>query len=226
MDTVLVTGATGGIGSAVATALAGDDTHVVLSARDEEDLEEVAAEIEGPNTIVRADVRDEYDVERLTEAAARTGEDGITLVCPSAGVYHGEAGKTPLAEESYAAFDDTLRTNIRGVFATIRESVPHLEPDGRVIVPTGAVASGTNSGYGAYAVSKAGAEAVMRGFAAELDQAVGCVDPGVVATDLTGQQGRDPEEVAGLFRWAANVEASTLNGEILDLRAWRQAETE
>lgn len=226
MDTVLVTGATGGIGGAVATALAGDDSHVVLSARDETDLQDVAEQIEGPSSIVRADVRDEYDVERLAEAAARTGEDGISIVVPCAGVYHGEVGETPLAEESYAAFDDTLRTNIRGVFATIRESVPHLAADGRIIVPTGAVASGTNGGYGAYAVSKAGAEAIMRGFSAELDQAVGCVNPGVVSTNLTGHQGRDPEDVAGLFRWAAEVEASRLNGEVLDLRAWRQAEPE
>lgn len=224
MDTVLVTGATGGIGGAVASALAGEDTHVVLSARDENEMQDVSEQIEGPHSIVRADVRDEYDVERLAEQAARTGEDGLSIVVPCAGVYHGEVGETPLAEESYAAFDDTIRTNLRGVFATIRESVPHLDADGRVIVPTGAVASGSNSGYGAYAVSKAGAEAIMRGFAAELDQAVGCVNPGVVATDLTGQQGRDPAEVGGLFRWAAEVEASRLNGEILDLRAWRQAE--
>lgn len=224
MDTVLVTGATGGIGGAVASALGGEDTHVVLSARNKDELQAVAEQIEAPHSIMRADVRDEYDVERLAEQAARTGEEGISIVVPCAGVYHGEAGETPLAEESYAAFDDTLRTNTRGVFATIRETVPHLAADGRIIIPTGAVASGTNSGYGAYAVSKAGAEAIMRGFAAELDQAVGCVNPGVVATDLTGQQGREPSEVGGLFVWAAEVEASRLNGEILDLRAWRQAE--
>lgn len=225
MDTVLVTGATGGIGSAVALAFAGQDTHVVISARDEDQLEMVAEELDGPHTRVRADVRDEYDVERLAETAARATDGGISVVVPCAGVYHGEAGETPLAEESYAAFDDTLRTNVRGVFATIRESVPHLEPEGRVIIPTGAVASGTNSGYGAYAVSKAGVEAIMRWFAAELDHAVGCVNPGVVATDLTGHQGRDPAEIAGLFCWAAEVDTTTLNAEILDLRAWRQAET-
>jgi len=53
---------------------------------------------------------------------------------------------------------------------------------------------------------------------------VGIVDPGVVATDLTGGQGRDPEDVVGLFEWAATeVDAEELNGERLGLSEWRRA---
>lgn len=221
MDTVVVTGATGGIGTAVASAFAEAGDRVVLSARDEERLTEIAADIEGETVTVRADVRDEFDLERMAEVAARSGDAGIDIVIPCAAVYHGESGATPLAETSYAAFDDTLRTNTRGVFATILECVPHMAPEGRVIVPTGAVADGAHEGYGAYAVSKAGAEAVMRGFAAELEQAVGAVDPGVVATTLTGDRGRDPSEIADIFRWAAEIDGADLDGSVLGLRAYR-----
>ncbi|MGN8215030.1 MULTISPECIES: SDR family oxidoreductase [Halococcus] len=233
--TALVTGASRGIGAALARRFVAEGAHVVGCARDADALETLAEEIRagsddtddanGGITVQRADVRDEYDVERLVETAARAGEsDGIDLVVANAGVYHGSAGETPLDEESYAAVDEHLRTNARGVFSTVRESLPHLATNGRVLVPSGSVAREARSGMGSYAVSKAAAEALARGFAVEIDQSVGVVDPGQVATDLAGDQGRDPEEIAEMFVWAATViEPDDLDGEILDLRAWRQA---
>ncbi|EMA43972.1 SDR family oxidoreductase [Halococcus saccharolyticus] len=232
--TALVTGVSRGIGAALARRFVAEGAHVVGCARDADALETLAEEIRadsggtddaGGITVQRADVRDEYDVERLAETAARAGgNDGIDLVVANAGIYHGSAGETPLNEESYAAVDEHLRTNARGVFATIRESLPHLAANARVLVPSGAVAREAQSGMGSYAVSKAAAEALARGFAAETDQPVGVVDPGQVATDLAGDGGRDPEEIAEMFVWAANdVEPDDLDGEILDLRAWRQA---
>lgn len=228
MDTAVVTGATGGIGAALTRHLAAEGTHVVAGARDDEALTQLAASLEddaaGGVTTLRTDVRDEFDVERLLERAAKVDGEGIDLLVPCAAVYHGEAGETPIDEESYSAFDDTIRTNVRGVFAVLREAVPHLTEDARVLVPTGSVGEGVNPGYGAYAVSKAAGEAVARGFAGDIDQPVGVVDPGVVATDLTGGRGREPEDVVGLFEWAASLDAEALDGETLGLREWRQAQ--
>ena len=225
--TAVVTGATRGIGVSVARRFAADGADVVVSGRNAEVVRRTVAAIEeagGSVTGVRADVRDEFDLERLMEVASRFGDRGIDVVVANAGVYHGEAGRTPLSEESYAAFDDTLRTNARGVFATVRESLPHLDADARVLIPTGTVAREHRSGYGTYAVSKAAVEAVMRGYAADLDQTVGCLDPGVVATDLTGGRGRDPDTIAGMFAWAAtDVPAVDLDGRILDVAAWQDA---
>jgi NAD(P)-dependent dehydrogenase (short-subunit alcohol dehydrogenase family) len=168
-------------------------------------------------------VRDEFDVERLMETAARVGGP-IDVVVANAGVNHGPPGEMPLDEEPYSRFDDTLRTNVRGVFTTVKEAVPHLAPDARVLVTSGSVAREAKPGMGAYAVSKAGAEALVRGFAVDLDQSVGVVDPGLVATDVTGGQGRDPEDVAPMFRWAAtDCPAEDLDGEVVDLRTWKTA---
>jgi hypothetical protein len=77
---------------------------------------------------------------------------------------------------------------------------------------------------GSYAVSKAGAEALVRGFATDLDATVLTVDPGYVATDLSGGQGRDPADVAPMFRWAAaDADPEEVDGEVVDLKAWKRA---
>jgi NAD(P)-dependent dehydrogenase (short-subunit alcohol dehydrogenase family) len=226
--TVVITGASRGIGQQVARHLAAAGVHAVICARDRDDLETVASDIRGAGgevTAVRADVRDEYDVEHLMETAAREAEaGGIDGVVASAGVYHGTAGETPLESETYAAFDDHLRTNARGVFAAIREATPHLAEEARVVVPTGAVARKGMPGYGSYAVSKAAAEAVVRGFAADIDAIVGAVDPGNVDTDLSGEGGRDPETAAGMVAWALDgAPADDLDGAVLDWGAYRRA---
>ncbi|MCO8253043.1 SDR family oxidoreductase [Haladaptatus sp. AB618] len=229
-STAVVTGGTRGIGRQVAGALANDGATVALCGRDAEEVEASVAAIEdegGEAVGLRADVRDEFDVERLMETAARNGTDGIDVVVANAGVYHGTPGETPLTMESYAAFDDTLRTNCRGVYAAIRESLPHLNDDARILVPTGSIGHETHAGYGSYAVSKAAAEGLVRGFSAELDVPVVGIDPGVVGTEMMGGKGRNPEDVAELFVWAAtDANAEDVDGETIGLKEWRKATRE
>ena len=270
MDTtVAITGATSGIGRAVAEAFVDEGAFVALSGRDGDAVDRAVAELNGgagdgngsaeaegspagadgdsvdaegdasaegdAESLTgadaagtawgeRVDVRDEFDLERFFQRAAREGGP-LDIVFANAAVFHGAPGERPTDEVSYADYDDTMRTNARGTFATISESVPHLADDARVIVPSGSVAHESKAGMGAYAVSKAAAEAVARGFAADLDAAVGVVDPGLVATDLTGmERARDPESVAPLFVWAATeAPAAELNGERLGLREWKSA---
>ena len=226
-QTAVVTGASRGIGKAVAGALAGTGAHVVICARDRDGIEAVAEEVRGDGgavTPLRADVRDEFDVERLMETAAEIG-GAIDCVVANAGVYHGDAGQTPLSAESYSAFDDTLRTNARGTFATIRESLPHLAENARIIVSSGSIARDPYPGYGSYAVSKAAAEAVARGFSEDTDYTVGIVDPGMVETSLTGGEGHDPADVAGQFIWAIrDAPAEELDGQVIDRRTWHKVE--
>jgi 3-oxoacyl-[acyl-carrier protein] reductase len=77
---------------------------------------------------------------------------------------------------------------------------------------------------GAYPVSKAGAEALMRGFSADTEQAIGVLEPGPLATNITGGRGHDPDDVAEMFVWAAaDVDADELDGNQLDRRTWQGA---
>jgi 3-oxoacyl-[acyl-carrier protein] reductase len=228
VQTVVVTGGTRGIGRAVAEAFAENGTTVVLGARDSEAVEEAVDALDSTGATasgLRTDVRDEFDVERLVETASRAGESkGIDVIVAAAGVYHGEPGHTSTDGESYAAFDDHWRTNARGIYATVREAIPHLTEGARVLVPTGAIARNAKPGYGSYAISKATAEAVARGFAADTDAIVGCLDPGQVATGLSGDTGRDPADVAPMFLWAAtDADGEELDGSVLGLREWKTA---
>ncbi|VTT85910.1 Short chain dehydrogenase [Halorubrum sp. DM2] len=256
--TVAITGATSGIGRAVAEAFVDEGAFVAVSGRDGAAVDRTVAALngdgdepevgdgstgddpeagdetasEGADAAAergtawgdRVDVRDEFDLERFFERVAREAGP-VDVVFANAGVFHGAPGDSPTTDLTYADYDDTMRTNARGVFATITEAVPHLADDARVLVPSGAVAAESKPGMGAYAVSKAAAEAVARGFAADLDATVGVVDPGLVATDLTGKErARDPESVAPLFVWAAtDAPAEDLNGGRIGLREWKTA---
>ncbi|WP_396612002.1 SDR family NAD(P)-dependent oxidoreductase [Haloferax sp. S1W] len=224
--TVVVTGASTGIGAAVARTFGRAGATVVACARDRDALDEVVADIEadgGTATGLRADVRDEFDMERLMETAARDG-GAIDVLVANAAITHGTPGEMPMADEAYTVFDDTLRTNVRGVFTAVKEALPHMPDDARILVPSGSVARTAKPGMGAYAVSKAAAEGLARQFAADCSQTVGIVDPGVVNTDRTGGQGRDPEDAAEMVRWAAaEADADSLDGKVVELAAWKKA---
>lgn len=221
--TVVVTGATSEVGRAIADAFATAGAAVAVGGRDRDALDGTVADLadagDGAVTGLRTDVRDEYDLERLLEAASRLGDSsGVDVVVAAADVYHGEPGETPLREDSYTAFDDHWRTNARGVFATITEALPHLTEGARVVVPTGRVAREAAVGYGSYAVSRAGAEAVVRGFAADVDHPVVRLEVGETAGDAAGG---DPGEIASMAVWAATeADADDVDGAVLSLEEW------
>jgi 3-oxoacyl-[acyl-carrier protein] reductase len=84
------------------------------------------------------------------------------------------------------------------------------------------VARDPQAGFGSYGVSKAAAESVAMHFADDIAQPVAVVDPGQVATDLTGGQGRDTAAVAGQFRWAAtDADPSLIDGDVVDWGTYR-----
>ena len=222
--TILLTGASGGIGSVVAEAFAADGWRTVLCARSKEALESTAEAVTeaGGTPVVRPlDVRDEDEV---FDALHETIPDTLDVLVPAAAVMPHAPGVRPLVEEDYDDVRTVLETNVYGLFAVIREALQFMNSDGRVLVPSGAVARDPKPGMGMYAPSKAAAEALARGFAVDADQSVGIVDPGIVATGLTGGKGRDPADVAELFRWAALAcPGEQLDGQIVGLREWMQA---
>ena len=228
-QTVVITGGTRGIGRAVAEGFAAAGAHVVLCGRDLAGVNRTVNRLNESTDServsgVRADVRDTGDIAALIDHAVDRGGE-IDVLVANAAVNHGTPGQMPLHEESGSVFHDTMETNVRGVFETIKTAVPYLAPSARVLIPSGSVAREAKPGMGSYAVSKAGAEALARGFATDLEQSVCVVDPGLVATELTGiEKARDPSDVAPMFLWAASeADPEEINGEVVDLKTWKQS---
>jgi NAD(P)-dependent dehydrogenase (short-subunit alcohol dehydrogenase family) len=234
-ETVLVTGTGHGLGRAVALEFARDGAFVIGCGRNPGPIQQtrdtIWEETEGDGDHVRCDVRIEADLEYLVDKIDTGIDDDIDVVVGNAAVYHGEAGRTLLQDDTYDHFDDHMKTNARGVFGVVKETLPLLADDARVLVPTHEVAREGTIGYGSYAVSKAAAEAVARGFAADLDITVGCLELDELATRLhretieaVGVGGNDPGDVAPMFLWAADeLDADRLDGEIVDVETWREA---
>lgn len=211
--TAVVTGASTPLGRRVARAFAKRGHHVVLGDADRASADAVVEAVEsadGSATALRTDVRDEFDLERLMETAAKAG-DGIDVVVPAATVTHGTPGDAPLQSASYSAFDDTMRTNARGAFAAIREAVPHLRPDGRVVIPV--VLGADPGGRGPFGVAQTSRLAVMRGFAADIEQSVGAVD---VGADPETASNEVLEAAVDRIAWAGTTTDPGLDGAILD----------
>lgn len=222
--TAVLTGASGGIGSAVAEAFATRGWRVVLFARSKERLESTAQTVTaaGGTPVIRSlDVRDEN---KVFNALAGTIPDSIDILIPAAAVMPYAPGKRPLNKENYEDLKNVFDTNVYGLFAVVREALQFMTADSRVLIPSGSVARDPKPGMGAYAPSKAAVEALADGFAVDAEQSVGVIDPGVVATELTGGKGRNPDEVAEMFLWAAlECPANELNGELISFQDWRQA---
>src|SRR5690625_3363435 len=161
----LVTGASQGIGRAVALRLAGAGARVVMVARGEARLREVAAEFGGH--AIAADVADAAAVERLaTETRAYFDGEAPEIVVNAAGAF----ALAPLAETEPEMFDAMVGANLRGPFLVIRAFLPRmLERGSGHIVTIGSIAGRVAFPHnGAYSASKFG----VRGLHAVLDAEV------------------------------------------------------
>jgi NAD(P)-dependent dehydrogenase (short-subunit alcohol dehydrogenase family) len=232
---VLVTGASSGIGRATARALAAEGAHVALAGRRRERLEEVAAEVRahgGRALMLEGDVRDEATCARWASDAA-AAFDGLDGLVNAAGVI----GNGAMDATSPAEWDRMMDTNVRALWLMTRAAADALRKRKGSIVNLSSVA-GTRpyAGLGAYCVSKAAVEMITR--CAALDFApdgvrVNAVAPGVVVTELhtvtnavadyaaflergktTHPIGRvgTAEEVAGLILWLLSDEAGWVTG--------------
>jgi len=182
----IVTGASGGIGRAVALRLARDGFRVVLNyAGNAGHAEAAAAEIKaagGHAFAVQADVADAAAVERLfQETLGAFGR--IDVVVNSAGIMP----MGPIAEGSLEAFDRMIATNLRGSFVVMAQAAKHVGKGGRIIMFSSSVIAKSFPGYGPYIASKVGVEGLVPVLANELrgrEITVNAVAPGPVSTEL------------------------------------------
>ncbi len=224
----LVTGASRGIGAAVARALAREGACVVLTGRDGEALQQVAAQIAqsgGRARVHAAELRDPAQREELAQAAGP-----MDILVNNAGVL---GDRVALHETSLSSFQRVMEVNAEAVFDLCRLMVPGMLGRGQGVVlnVTSSVGVRGRAGWGAYAVSKFALEGITQTLAADVEGAgvsVLAVNPGGTRTDMraAAMPGEDPstlpspDEVAAVFVELAALEGGAHNGERVDARAW------
>ena len=187
-QSAIVTGASRGIGRAVATRLARDGFAVAVNyagnaAKADEVVAEIKAATAGRQAIsVQADVANAADVERLfREAVDAFG--GINVVVNCAGIMP----LSPITEGDLELFDNVIATNLRGTFVVLGQAARQVSSRGRIIAFSSSVIAKSFPTYGPYIASKAGVEGLVRVLANELrgrNITVNAVAPGPVATEL------------------------------------------
>ena len=230
----IVTGASRGIGRAIAQRLAADGFAVVVNyAGDEAAAQATVDAIRlagGAAVAVRADVSRAEDVSALFAAAHR--EFGrVDVVVSNGGVMKVQ----PIAQMSADDFDRLVDINLRGTFLLMSEASRHLGQDGRFVALSSSVIAKHAPGYGPYAASKAGVEALVQVFAQELRGrgiSVNAVAPGPVATELFLQGKSDalveqivkqaplerigqPEDIAQAIAFLAGPGGAWVNGQVI-----------
>jgi len=208
----VVTGASRGIGRAIATRLAGEGAAVVLASRSASEIAAAAAAIEcagGRAEAVPADVRDEAAVEALARATLdRHGQ--IDVLVAAAGV----AAFADVAETSPRDWDEMMAVNVRGAFLCARAVLPAMMARGRgTIIAVGSMVTGrTLPGSGAYTASKYGLLGFCRVLAEEMrghGVRVGVLSAGAVDTPLWDATPNGPDR-AFMIRAEQVAEAAAL----------------
>ena len=230
----LVTGASRGIGAAVARRLASDGFSVVVNyASSSNEADALVAELKaaGAQAIaVKADVAKADEVRHMFEISEQQlGK--VDVLVNNAGVLK----TVPLADTSDALFDQTLNINLRGTFNMLREAAARMSDGGRIVNFSSTTLALNMPGYAVYNATKAAVEAFTHVFAKELrgrNITVNAVAPGPIATSLfldgkTDEQIQtfakmpplqrlgQPDDIASVVSFLAGPDAGWVNGQIL-----------
>src|SRR6201985_2974347 len=232
--TALVTGASGGIGGAIAKALHGQGAKIVLSGTRAEALEKVKAELGANAVIAAANLSDIASIEALPKAAEEAAGAPIDILVNNAGITRDNLFMRMKDEE----WDQVIAVNLTAAFRLSRAVLRGMMKKrwGRIIAITSVVGETGNPGQGNYAAAKAGLVGMTKSLAAEVASrniTVNAVAPGFIQTSMTevlsdqqkemisgripaGRMGM-PAEIAAAVVYLASQEAAYVTGETIHI---------
>lgn len=230
----IVTGASRGIGAAIAERLAKDGFAVIINyAGSQPEAEALTHKIEaagGRALSIKADVSDPAAVRKMFDAA-EAAFGGVDVLVNNAGIMQ----LSTIAEADDAAFDRMIAINLKGTFNGLREAAKRLRNGGRVINFSTSVVGTKLETYGIYTATKAAVETLTAILAREMrgrNITVNAVAPGPTATDLflTGKSPEliermskmvplerlaQPSDIASTVSFLAGPDGGWINGQVL-----------
>ena len=219
----VITGASRGIGAAIARELARRGHRLALLSRDREKLREVVQEVAGEAPAVEAfacDLQDPQQVEKTFEAILQwAGRIDVLINNAGLGIF------APLHKLSDTDWDSQLNTNLRGVFYCSRAVIPAMmsQQSGAIINISSLAGKNAFAGGAAYCASKWGLQGLTYCLAEELREhniRVSVICPGSVHTDFSPHKGKDParmlqpEDVAKTAGWLLEQSPQSFVSEI------------
>ena len=229
----MITGASQGLGRALALAFAREGARVVINSRSEEAIRPVAEEAESLGAEVlalAADVSRSADGERLVSAAAeRYGR--IDVLVNNAGVL---GPRVPIEEYPEGEWRRVIDANLTGPFLVTKAAIPHMPEGGSIINVVSGVSVEGRAGWGAYSVSKFGVEGLTQILAAELEERgirANAVDPGGMRTGMRAAAYPEedpltritPEENTDIFLYLASDESRGVTGQRFKAQEFQRA---
>jgi NAD(P)-dependent dehydrogenase (short-subunit alcohol dehydrogenase family) len=225
---VMITGASRGLGEALARAFAKEGAKLAITARGEEALLRVKRELEAEGAEVLAvagDMADPRDAERFV-AAAEAAYGQIDVLINNASVF-GPSPSPYLVDYPEADFLEVLRINVMNPFLVTKRVLAGMLARGRgsVINVTSEAGHVGYAGWGAYGISKFALEGLTQTWADELDGTgvrINMVDPGEMDTEMHAlavpdcdYELADPADVTEVFLYLASDESARVNGQRL-----------
>ena len=231
MQVALVTGASRGIGAAIAQQLAQDGLRVIGTATTDEGAERISQALAAypGSSGVTLDVNNAAAAEALIDSLVKA-HGGLHVLVNNAGITRDQLAMRMKDED----WDAVLDTNLKAVFRLSRAVVRPMmkQRQGRIINITSVVGASGNPGQANYAAAKAGVAGMTRALARELGSrgiTVNCVAPGFIETDMTaalpeeqhkallgqiplGHLGR-PQDIAHAVSWLASARAAYVTGQ-------------
>jgi len=229
--TALITGASGGIGGAIAKTLAAQGASIAISGTKEESLKNLAAEIGGNVHILPCNLSNPEAVKKLAEDAEKALGKIDILVC-NAGITK-DGLSMRMKDEDWS---EVISVNLTSSFILIRSALRGMMKNrfGRIIAITSVVGHMGNPGQANYCASKGGLTAMVKSIAAEVASrgiTANCIAPGFIETAMTGKLNDEqksrinstipagamgkPEDVAASTAFLASEEAKYITGQTI-----------
>ena len=221
----LITGGGRGIGKAIALAYAREEAKIAICARTAVEIDQTLNEIRDIKAEAAGwpcDVSSEEPVKNVVANVLRQF-DKIDVLVNNAGVMTRPA---PITELEVKKWDYTIAVNLRGLFLVTQAVLPIMmkRTNGSIINLSSVIGRCAYANFAAYATSKWGVEGFTQTLAVETRSyniRANTVEPGVVATKLTGYSGSKPESVTDVFVFLASDESKEVTGKMLTASGWK-----